>query len=108
MATKVNYTKQDLDTAVTMYNELGNDGMDAIAVEIGKSVRSVRAKLVREGVYIAPTKPEKVIKDDGPTKGELISEFAALVPFNVDGLAGANKPVIKNLIAFINTMGETA
>ena len=44
-----------VDSMIEMYNELGNDGLDEIADSLGKSVRSVRSKLVREGVYVAST-----------------------------------------------------
>ena len=51
-----NYTAEMVDSIIEMYNELGNDGLDEIADSIGKSVRSVRSKLVREGVYVASPK----------------------------------------------------
>ena len=44
-----NYTAEMINQMVDMYNELGNDGLDQIAEEMDKSVRSVRSKLVREG-----------------------------------------------------------
>ena len=66
-----NYTDEMVKTAVSMYEDLGNDGLDQIAGAIGKNVRSVRSKLVREGVYIAT--PKKVAKKvDGPSKKELL------------------------------------
>ena len=52
----VNYTDEQVATATSMYQELGNEGLDQIADKIGKSVRSVRSKLVREGVYVATPK----------------------------------------------------
>ena len=51
-----NYTNEMVTTAVSMYEDLGNDGLDQIAEAIGKNVRSVRSKLVREGVYMAAPK----------------------------------------------------
>lgn len=97
--TKVNYTDEMVATATEMYGELGNEGMDAIAEAIGRTVRSVRAKLVREGVYVAPVKPEAEPKDEGPTKKELLIELEALVDFEVTGLMGATKDTIKEVIA---------
>ena len=47
-----NYTAEMVEQMVSMYNELGNDGLDQIAAELDKPVRSVRSKLVREGVYV--------------------------------------------------------
>jgi hypothetical protein len=46
-----NYSAEMVDQMVAMYEELGNDGLDQIAAELDKTVRSVRSKLVREGVY---------------------------------------------------------
>ena len=105
---KVNYTDEMVATATEMYTELGNDGMDAIAEAIGRSVRSVRSKLVREGVYVAPEKPEPKPKDEGPTKGEMLTELAGLVDFSVDGLAGATKAAIANVIELAKSQELTS
>ena len=53
---KANYTDEMVEQAISMYQDLGNDGLDQIAEAIGKNVRSVRSKLVREGVYVASPK----------------------------------------------------
>ena len=52
-AKAANYTTEMVDRMIALYSELGNDGVEAIAAELGKPVRSVRSKLVREGVYVA-------------------------------------------------------
>ena len=96
---KVNYTDEMVEKATEMYLDLGNDGMDAIAEAVGRSVRSVRSKLVRDGVYVAPVKPETKPKDEGPTKKEMLAELADLVDFDVAGLTGATKPAIASVIA---------
>jgi hypothetical protein len=101
MATKsANYTAAMVATATEMYGELGNDGMDAIATALSKSVRSVRAKLVREGVYVADTKEKAAPRDMGPTKGELLESLVGM-GLNVDGLEGATKPAILRIIALM-------
>ena len=92
----VNYTPEMTAQIVDDY-QAGVDVAE-IADSIGKSVRSVRSKLVREGVYIA--KPKVTArKSDEPTKKELINELEALAPFSVDGFMGATKPAIMDLIA---------
>lgn len=97
--TKVNYTQEMVDTAVTMYNELGNDGMDTIAETLGRSVRSVRAKLVREGVYQAPVKEVKAPVDNGPTKKEMLAYLGNKAPsVDLDGLMPATKSAIASII----------
>jgi len=101
-AKKVNYTDADIATLTNMYGELGNDGLDRIAETLGKSVRSVRAKLVREGLYVTPVKGATA-KKEGPTKKELLNDLEKVAPFPVDGLVGATKEAINHLIATFAT-----
>ena len=100
--TKVaNYTVETTAQAVSMYNDLGNEGMDAIAEALNRSVRSVRSKLVREGVYVPIVKPEKAKREEGPTKKEMLNELESLATFNVDGFMGATKPALQSLIDYL-------
>ena len=73
----------------------GTDIID-IANGIGKSVRSVRSKLVREGVYVAKPKTtsKKVL---GPTKKELLKDLEK-TGMEVAGLEGATKEAIERLL----------
>ena len=96
---KVNYTESMVETMLQMYAELGNDGIEKIAETLGKPVRSVRSKLVREGAYVAEPKAPKATKVEGPTKKELLNELESLVDFPVDGLMGATKEAIASVIA---------
>ena len=103
---KVNYTEAMVETMLQMYAELGNEGLDTIAETIGKPVRSVRSKLVREGVYVAaPEKPKA--KKEGPTKKELLNQLESLVAFDVSGLMGATKEAIAHVIALAEQQGES-
>jgi len=99
VAKKVNYTETDMSVLTNMYSELGNDGLDRIAETLNKSVRSIRAKLVREGLYVAPEKGASKAKKEGPTKKELLNDLEKVAPFPVDGLVGATKEAISHLIA---------
>jgi len=99
VAKKVNYTETDMSVLTNMYGELGNDGLDRIAETLNKTVRSVRAKLVREGLYVAPEKGAAKAKKEGPTKKELLNDLEKVAPFPVDGLVGATKEAISHLIA---------
>lgn len=108
-AAKQNYTDEMVARAIEMYAEQGNEGMDAIAQALGRSVRSVRAKLVREGVYKATEKATAVAVDRGPTKKELLNELEQLVAFDVTGLMGATKEAIQSLIdAFAQSTDQDA
>jgi hypothetical protein len=99
MAAQTNYTAEMTAQAIEMY-EAGT-AIEEIAEAIGKGVRSVRSKLVREGVYIAPEKPAKTAKVEGPTKKEMLNELESLAPFAVDGLMGATKAAIADLIDYV-------
>ena len=98
-AKKVNYSETDMSVLTNMYGELGNEGLDRIAETLNKTVRSVRAKLVREGLYVAPEKGAAKAKKEGPTKKELLNDLEKVAPFPVDGLVGATKEAISHLIA---------
>lgn len=95
-----NYTDAQVSQICEMYAELGNEGIETIAASVGKSVRSVRSKLVREGVYVAAPKKIAVKKDQGPTKKELLNQLEALVGFNVTTLQGSTKEGLLSLIEF--------
>ena len=69
---QVNYTAEMTAAIVDQYQN--GVSVDEIATDIGKSVRSVRSKLVREGVYVAKAKPAAK-RDNGPTKKELLIEL---------------------------------
>ena len=92
----VNYTPELTAQIVDQYQQ-GVD-VEAIAAAIDKSVRSVRSKLVREGVYIA--KPKTTTrKPNEPTKKELLNQLEDVAPFPVDGFMGATKEAINELLA---------
>ena len=92
----VNYTPELTAQIVSDYE--AGIAVEAIAESIEKSVRSVRSKLVREGVYIAKPKTTSR-KSDEPTKKELLNQLEKVYPFNVNDLTGATKDGIKDLLA---------
>jgi hypothetical protein len=95
---RVNYTEEMTAAIVQRYQ--AGEPVEQIAESIGKAVRSVRSKLVREGVYIASEKP-KAVKVEGPSKKELIRELEELAPFPVDGLMNATKEALSALIVHL-------
>ena len=95
---KVNYSDEQINLLRTMYAEKGNAGLEEIAAKLEKSVRSVRAKLVREGLYVTPDKPVKAAKEEGPSKKELLSQLDAM-GFESKGFDGATKEALGRLIA---------
>jgi len=92
-----NYTNEQTVQVVELYKNGTN--VDEIANTLGKSVRSVRSKLVREGVYVAQPKKAST-KVQGPTKKELLRDLSANI--DVQGLEGATKEAITRLIAQFN------
>jgi dUTPase len=94
-----NYSPEMVDSLVAMYEELGNDGLDQIAAELDKTVRSVRSKLVREGVYVASPK-KAAAKQEGPSKKEILREIESS-GFDVSGFEGATKAALSRLISVV-------
>ena len=94
-----NYTAEMVDQMIEMYGELGNDGLDEIADTLGKSVRSIRSKLVREGAYVASPK-KTAAKLDGPSKKEILRDIEAS-GFDVSGFEGATKAALTRLMGVV-------
>ena len=90
-----NYTASMTAQIIDDYQ--ANKSVEEIASSIGKSVRSVRSKLVREGVYI-PQEKKTSRKSDEPTKKELLKTLDSFVDFPTVGLLGATKVSIMDLI----------
>jgi hypothetical protein len=101
---KVNYTPELTDAIVQRYES--GESVEAIAESIGKAVRSVRSKLVREGVYVAAEKPKGAKREEGPTKKELMRDLEALAPFEVEGFMNATKEAIQALIRHLQPQSE--
>ena len=95
-AKKVNYTPELTAQIVSDYQ--AGTPVDEIADTIGKSVRSVRSKLVREGVYVAK---EKVATRTivGPTKKELLRSLEGHL--DTRGFEGATKEALTRLIVIV-------
>lgn len=95
-----NYTPEMLETLFSMYDELGNDGLDQIAEALDKPVRSIRSKLVREGVYVASAKAPNN-KANGPSKKELLRDLESL-GFDASGFEGATKTALSRLLGIVS------
>ena len=94
MAQKVNYTPEMTTQIVDAYSS--GMAITEIADRVGKSARSVRSKLVREGVYVA--QPKKVTrKVEGPTKKEILRDLEG-TGFDVKGFEGATKEALPRLL----------
>ena len=100
-AKTVNYTPEQTAKMVADYQ--AGVTVDAIATELGKSVRSIVAKLSREKVYKAKTYVSKtgeaVIKKD--TVADYIGEALGLTEADTESLTKANKNALKAIADFI-------
>lgn len=105
MAKTQNYTDEEKEQAINLYKELGNAGLDEIANRLNKTTNSVRAKLVREGVYEAPEKQDKQRKN-GPSKKEIIRNFEdfGLSEEALNGLQGATKKALNEVQEYIQKL----
>jgi len=74
----VNYTPEMTATAVEMYT--AGEAVEQIAGTLGRTVRSVIAKLSREGVYKAKNKDKAGAR---ATKSELVEGLAAKLGVDV-------------------------
>jgi hypothetical protein len=96
-AKRVNYTEEQTAALIERYQ--AGESVESLAESMGKAVKSVRAKLVREGVYIAAEKPKAAKREDGPTKKELIRELESVAPqLPVEGFMNATKEAIQAVI----------
>ncbi len=103
-AKTVNYTPEQTAAIVADY---GNGvSVEAIAVAVGKSVRSVVAKLSREGVY----KPKAYVTKTGDAvvkKDDLADQIGMLLGFSeaeVTSMAKVNKTALVKLLALAKAM----
>jgi hypothetical protein len=101
---KVNYTEAQVAQMIANYQ--AGESVEMIAESMGKAVRSVRSKLVREGVYVAAEKPAKSKREEGPTKKEMLRELEELAPFPVEGFLNATKEAIQALIDVLTPKAE--
>lgn len=100
----VNYTEDQTSTMLTAYlDNPTRETVNALAVEFGKSVRSIVAKLSREGVY---QKADPVSKTGEPVtrKDDLADRLAVacgLTEAEADSLTKASKSALFKVLARI-------
>lgn len=97
MAKAPNYTAEMVERITAEY-EAGVD-VHEIAENVGRSFRSVVAKLTHLGVYVKPEKAPAAPKPEGPTKAEMLVTLAEVAPaVDTEGLEGATKAAIQSVI----------
>lgn len=96
-ATPTNYTLEQTAQLVEGYAQ--GETVEQLAQAMGKTVRSVVAKLSREGVYVAKT---KATGQHRVKKAELVDQLAAkcgVAPEVFESLEKANHDVLEALVA---------
>jgi len=97
-----NYTDEMVAQMTEAYTANPNrDTVDALAKQFGKSVRSIIAKLSREGVYVAQP---KVTKTGEPVvrKAELVEILEAHFEVAIPTLVKASKADLQRLVDAIS------
>ncbi len=95
-----NYTTEQTQQLLKLYEELGTEGIEIIAEQMSKPVRSIRSKLVKEGVYVPSPKVDS--KKNGPSKKELLNKLVNIVGFETTGFSGSTKQVLADLISYLS------
>ena len=97
-----NYTEEMVAEMHTLYEaNPTRETVDMIATNFGKSVRSVIAKLSREGIYVAQP---RVTKTGEPVvrKSELVDQINSHFDMEFPTLIKASKVDLQNLLNAIN------
>ena len=99
VAKPVKYTAEQ--TALMVSDYQSGVSVETIALALGKSVRSVIAKLSREKVYVAKTYVSKT--GEKPVKKDAVADAIGLVlgmtEAEVSSLTGANKTALAKIFA---------
>ena len=97
-AKNVNYTQDQVEKMVADYQ--AGQSVESIADSMGKSVRSIVAKLSREGVYQAKSYVSKT--GERPVKKDLVADQIAtilqLTEAEADSLTKANKTALLKIL----------
>ena len=97
-----NYTDEMVASMTEQYDaNPTRETVEALAQEFGKSVRSIIAKLSREGVYVAQP---KVTKTGEPVvrKAELVAQLEAHFEVAIPTLVKASKADLQKLVDTIS------
>jgi hypothetical protein len=96
-ATQTNYTPEQTLELVTQYQ--AGTAVEQLATQMNKTVRSVVAKLSREGVYVAKTRATGQAR---VKKADLVDKLATacgVAPEVFESLEKANHEVLEALVA---------
>lgn len=98
----VNYTEAQVSQLVEGYK--AGTSVEDLAVQVGKTVKSVVAKLSREGVYKAKAKTTKT----ATTKADLVAKLANELDLDVAVLQSLDKATKEALEALVTKVVFTS
>jgi uncharacterized protein (DUF697 family) len=109
----VNYTDEMVARMKEVYGNAANEAeraeaVEALADEMGKTVRGIRAKLVAEGVYIAKA---KTAGKAGKAKAELVKALAEVLDLDegvIETIEKANKVALVRILGRVTALKEAA
>jgi hypothetical protein len=102
-----NYTDEQVAQMIKMYDEGTSDDerkevVIYLAREMGKTVGSIRAKLVAVGHYIRLSKPTKKAEPVVP-KTELVDEISSCIGIQLHSLKNATKVDLERRLKFLES-----
>ena len=95
------YTDEQTTLLVEQYK--AGETVEELALQLGKSVRSVVAKLAREGVY--QKKATTAQKQTSTKKDELVLQLELFAGTELKSLQKATKEDLEKLVAFVKREG---
>lgn len=109
MAKTVNYTPEMTKAIVEAYTANPTKAtVESLSKEFGKNVKSIVAKLSREGVYVKPT---EVGKKGGVKKADLVTAITKMVPMadnDAESLTKATMNALKAIEAALASEADEA
>ena len=103
------YTEDQVSKMVSAYEAADTDEgraevVESIAEEFGKSVASVRSKLVREGVYVKKTRTTKT-GEPVVSKADLVNQIADAIGEDaevIESLEKATKVTLQKILSAVS------
>jgi len=100
-----NYTDEQVARMIKMYDggtsdDERKDIVINLAREMGKTVGSIRAKLVAVGHYIKLSKPTKKAEPTVP-KAELVNQISTRIGTNLTSLKNATKADLERILEYM-------
>jgi hypothetical protein len=116
MTKTVNYTDAQTTEMVDLYTDVAGESQEVrdamvleLATELKKSERSIRAKLSREGVYVAKVTKSKVTGEVAAKKIEMANtliELSGVTKVSAENVAKMNKTDIQAFINVFKALSE--